>query len=248
MVEKYNVIRRIPSFDTDMSATMRPAAFLNYAQEAANIHADYIGVGYDNMHVTRKAWVLARMHVVFHRLPKWREHINVQSWHKGTNGFLFLRDFVVYDKAANEKLISATTSWLVIDIDTRRLSKFTEFVEDESKSIKEDVIAEPAPKTVMPKEVDPLHVATHNVNYSDLDMNGHVNNVKYTEWAMNSIELDVVNSRPLKELVINFNNEIKAGDVVELYRHCESVEDGSLIYYIEGKVNGKSSFVEKLFF
>lgn len=248
MVEKYNVVKRIPSFDTDMSATFKPTSFLNYAQEAANIHADCIGVGYDNMHITRKAWVLARMHVIFHKLPKWREHINVQSWHKGSAGFQFFRDFVVFDAEGKEKLISATTSWLVIDIDTRRLSKYPELADDESKCIKENVLEEPAPKITLPKESVPEHVMSHAVCYSDLDMNGHVNNVKYTEWSMNVIELDVVNNHPLKELIINFNNEIKAGDTVEIYRYSEKAEDGTLVYYIEGKVNEKSSFVEKLIF
>lgn len=248
MVEKYSALKRIPSFDVDMSSTLKPASFLNYAQEAANIHADYIGVGYDSMHVTRKGWVLARMHVKFHRLPMWRDNINVQSWHKGAVGFQFLRDFVVYDKEGDEKLISATSSWLVIDIDTRRLSKFPELVESDDKCIKEDVITEQAPKIVMPKDCEPVCVDVHDVAYSDLDMLGHVNNVKYTEWAMNAIELDVTTSRHLKELIVNFNNEVKPGDKVELYRHCESSEDGSLVYFIEGKVDGKSSFVEKLVF
>ena len=248
MVEKYSVIKRIPSFDVDLSATLKPASFLNYAQEAANIHADTIGVGYDSMHITRKAWVLARMHVIFHKLPKWREHINVQSWHKGSAGFQFLRDFVVFDKEGSEKLISATTSWLVIDIDTRRLSKYDDFADNEDNCIKEDVIAEQPAKITMPKEATPEHVMDHAVNYSDLDMNAHVNNVKYTEWAMNALELDVVTNKSLKEIVINFNNEVKAGDVVEIYRYSETAEDGSIIYFVEGKVAGKSSFIEKLVF
>lgn len=248
MVEKYSAVKRIPSFDVDMSSTLKPASFLNYAQEAANIHADYIGVGYDSMQVTRKGWVLARMYVKFHRLPMWRDNINIQSWHKGASGFQFLRDFVVFDNATGEQLISATTSWLVIDIDTRRLSKFPELVEDEEKCIKEDVIAEQAPKIAMPKDADAECVAVRNVTYSDLDMLGHVNNVKYTEWAMNAVELDVTMNRRLKELAINFNNEIKPGDKVELYRYCENGDDGSLVYYIEGRVENKVSFIEKLVF
>ena len=248
MVEKYSAIKRIPSFDVDMTSTLKPASFLNYAQEAANIHADTIGVGYDSMHITRKAWVLSRMQVIFHKLPKWRDMVNIQSWHKGANGFQFFRDFVVFDKEGFEKLISATTSWLVIDIDSRRLSKYPELANDDDKCIKEDVIAEQPAKIIMPKEATPVHVMSHAVNYSDLDMVGHVNNVKYTEWAMNAIELDVVTNRHLKELVINFNNEVKAGDVVEIYRHTETAEDGSLVCFIEGKVGEKSSFVEKLVF
>ncbi len=248
MVEKYSAIKRIPSFDVDMSSTLKPASFLNYAQEAANIHADTIGVGFDSMQVTRKAWVLARMHVIFHKLPKWRDNVNIQSWHKGANGFQFFRDFVMFDKEGSEKLVSATTSWLVIDIDTRRLSKYAELADDEERCIKEDVIVEQPAKITMPRGVEPQFVMSHAVNYSDLDMIGHVNNVKYTEWAMNSIELDVVNNKHLKELVINFNNEVKAGDTVELYRFCETAEDGSSIYYIEGRVGDKSSFIEKLVF
>ena len=248
MIEKYNAVKRVPSFDVDMSSTLKPVSFLNYAQEAANIHADYIGVGFDSMQVTRKGWVLSRMHVVFYRLPKWRDNINVQSWHKGASGLLFLRDFEVFDNASREKLISATTSWLVIDIDTRRLSKFPELVDSDDKCIKEDAMTEQAPKIAMPKEVVPECVAVRDVAYSDLDMMGHVNNVKYTEWAMNAIELDVTTTRHLKELVINFNSEVKPGDKVELYRHKDNAEDGALVYYIEGRVNGKASFIEKLVF
>ena len=247
MVEKYSAVKRIASFDIDMSGTLKPAAFLNYAQEAANIHADYLGVGYDAMHTTRKAWVMSKIHVIFHKLPKWREHINVQSWHKGANGYQYFRDFVVYDAEGNEKLISSTTSWLVIDIDTRRLTKYAELAEDEGRCIGEDVIAAQPPKVIMPKDVEPLLAMTHAVCYSDLDMNGHVNNVKYTEWSMNAIELEVANSRRLKELVVNFNSEIKAGDVVDIYRHS-TVQGDDIEYIIEGRVNGKGSFTAKLLF
>ena len=171
----------------------------------------------------------------------------MQSWHKGANGYQYLRDFVMLDSEGKEKLVSATTSWLVIDIDTRRLTKYTELADDEGRCIKEDVIAEPAPKVIMPKDVEPLHVMTHNVSYSDLDMIGHVNNVKYTEWSMNAVEIEVTKSRHLKDLVVNFNSEIKEGDVVEIYRHCETNED-VIIYFIEGKVNGKNSFTARLTF
>ena len=58
MIEKYNAVKRIPSFDVDMSSTLKPASFLNYAQETANIHADAtLGQGDELLLATRQGIV-----------------------------------------------------------------------------------------------------------------------------------------------------------------------------------------------
>ena len=246
MVEKYHKTLRIPSFDSDLAGRLKPSSFLNLAQEAANIHADYLGVGYDTISVTRRAWVLARTHVIFHRVPLWRDHVTLESWHKSANGFQYYRDFTV-DSAEGERLISATTTWLVIDIDTRRMVRNADFGEEGIAGIPEDAVADPAPKIVMPREVEAERVCEHRVVYSDLDINGHVNNVNYALWAMDAVDIDVALQRPLRELVINYNSEIVKGDTVELFRICEESE-GLTRFYIEGRVEGRSSFVARLDF
>jgi acyl-CoA thioesterase FadM len=146
MVEKYRKERRVASFDSDYKARLKPASFLNWAQEAANVHADYLGVGYDTITTTRKAWVLARTHVIFHRLPAWREVVTLLSWHKRANGFQYYRDFML-ESAEGERLVSATTTWLVIDIDTRKLVRNNDFGDEGILGINEDVIEEPTFRT-----------------------------------------------------------------------------------------------------
>lgn len=246
MVEKYRKVRRVASFDSDFKARLKPASFLNWAQEAANVHADYLGVGYDTISTTRKAWVLARTHVVFHSLPAWRDEVTVLSWHKRANGFQYYRDFVL-ESTEGERLVSATTTWLVIDIDTRKLVRNNDFGEEGILGIDEDVIEAPAPKVAIPRDVEAECVGEREVAFSDIDMNGHVNNVNYAVWAMDAVGLEVTLEKPMREIVINYNSEIKAGDRVVFYRHREEV-DGLLRFYVEGRVEGKSSFVAQLDF
>ena len=248
MVEKFRADYIIPCYDADLNMRLKPASFLNMAQEAANHHANYLGVGYDTLNETKQAWVMSRMRVIFDRLPLWREKVTLESWHKGAAGFMFLRDFLLTDAEGNS-LVKATTSWLVIDMTTRRLARrgaFAEFAADSSKCIPESVIEEPAAKVVIPEGFEATQTTIHTASYSDLDMNHHVNNVMYIVWAMDIVAPEQTESKPLRELEINFNTEVRPQDQVELTLYSSPAEPDT--YYVEGKVEGHNSFIVRLNF
>ena len=79
------------------------------------------------------------------------------------------------------------------------------------------------------------------VSYSDVDMLGHTNNAMYMHWAMDAVEYEITSTKPLKEFIINFNRETRAGDSVEIYKIVQETEEGLRIF-VEGKVEGASSF------
>lgn len=254
MAEKFNQDYIIPFYLTDLNKRLKPAAFLNLAEEAANYHAQYLGVGYDRMSETQQAWVMSRMKVEFLRLPNWGEKVNLQSWHKGASGFMFLRDFVM-SNSCGEAIVKATTSWVVLDITTRRLARrgaFVEFATDETKAIRENVIAEPAAKVVVPEDATLIYTNYHSASYSDVDMNNHVNNVQYVVWAMDMLPLDVTATAPLRTLEINFNAEVRPNNVVELKLYKidggEGGESNGATYFVEGFVEGHNSFTVRLEF
>lgn len=247
MVEKFSADYIIPCYDTDLRMRLKPTAFLNMAQEAANHHAEYLGVGYDTLVELQQAWILSRMKVEFTKLPLWREKVNLKSWHKGAAGFMFLRDFVMSD-SEGAPLVKATTSWLVVDMTTRRLARrgaFAEFAGDSTKCITDNAIEEPAGKVVVPEGATLLRTSQHTASYSDLDMNAHVNNVMYVVWAMDLVGLEVTEENTLKSLEINFNAEVRAEQTVELaLYHLPETNT----YFVEGKVEGKNSFIVRLTF
>lgn len=235
----------IPCYDTDASWRLKPSSFMDLAQEAAGQHAVYLGFGYDDLIATNTAWILSRVHVEFVDAPKWRENITLRTWHKGLNRLFFLRDFILTDDQGRER-VKATTSWLVLNLETRRLVRDPKLME-EGTVCTDNVIETPADKVVMPKDIDPQYVMDHHVAYSDVDMNGHTNNAMYMQWAMDAVDYDIASTRPVKWFTINFNHETKPGDIVALYKVVKEEEDGRHVF-VEGKVNDQSAFTVEILF
>lgn len=235
----------IPCYETDASWRLKPASFMDLAQEAAGQHAVYLGFGYDDLIKTNTAWILSRVNIHFIDTPKWREEVTLTTWHKGLDRLFFLRDFIMTDKDGRER-VKATTSWLVLNLETRRLVRDPKLME-EGTVCGEHVLETPADKVQMPKDVEPELAMEHVVAYSDVDMLGHTNNAMYMQWSMDAVEYDLVSERSVNELTINFNHETKAGDKVAIYRASVEKEDG-LHVYIEGKVESVSAFCVELIF
>ena len=235
----------IPCYNTDASWRLKPSAFMDLAQEAAGLHAVYLGFGYDDLIKTKTAWILSSVHVEFPDTPLWREEMTLTTWHKGLNRLFFIRDFVMTDKQGRER-VKATTSWLVLNLETRSMVRDPNLVE-EGTICTENAIENPADKVRMPRDVEAVPVYEHVVGYSDVDMLGHANNAMYMQWAMDAVDYELASTKPVKEFTINFNHEIKAAEKVTLYRACVEKEDG-LHVFIEGRTEEASSFCVEIIF
>ena len=233
----------ITCYEADANQFMRPTAMLDLMQEAANVNASTLGFGYDEMINSNTAWVLSRIHVKFNNTPKWRDEVNLKTWHKGVSKLFYLRDFILSDKEGNP-MVLATTSWLIIDMNTRRLVRNSDLALSDTAM---HAIETPADKVVIPVDIEPELVRKHPVTWSEIDTNGHVNNVKYAVWAIDAVKPEDIKERPLKELLINYDAEVMPGDVVKISRVRQETEEG-VIYYITGKVSDKQNFSVKLVF
>lgn len=216
---------------------------MDYAQEIAQVHAQSLGFGFDDLQRTRTVWVLSRMNVKFLNTPLWRDKTTFDTWHKGAEGLFYLRDFRMSDAQGNDAVL-ATSSWLIINIDTRRIVRDSA-TDGLKTAISENAIAEPARKVRVPSGLPAEKVAEHQVSYSDVDMNGHTNNARYLNWTMDALPYDVVKALSVKEMTINFNHETRPGEKVSIMR--TSVPDENR-YFVEGLVDGKSAFIVEILF
>jgi acyl-ACP thioesterase len=218
----------VRSYETDFAKKLKPASFMNYAQYAAEEHAGVLSFGYDDLIAGNNVWVLSRIHVKFLRYPQWNEKVQLTTWHKGTDRLFGIRDFRLVNDS-EETMVLATSSWLIIDINTRRVQRVDKILNDESEGLnREDALETPAEKIVIEGEGTILY--SRRVMYSDIDVNMHTNNARYVEWATDALWYENENPGEISEMVVNFSSESRAGEHIDILRY---VSGNKII--IEGK-------------
>lgn len=262
MEEKYSSILEIPCFMFDCNEELRPAAFMDIAQQLAAKGSEQLGIADQDLAKYGLVWILARMTVEFDELPRRRDSAAVSTWHRGTDSLFFLRDYlmlpIVSDSSTKSNttspkpLIRATSSWILMDLKTRTVVRPDSIPNDIHTSAQnpEAVLTglDGSPytcgKIVAPRDASLKEIGSHEVVYSDLDYNGHANNAKYTVWALDSLPFDYVRSHPVRRIEINFNKEAPLGETVHFY-HTELSPD---IHLLEGRSGESQIFIMKLTF
>lgn len=212
-----NILTRefsISSYDLNPKGQARLTTMANFFQEVAYHHASELGLGYDDMKSRKTTWVLSRMRIHMKRYPVWNESIKMETWPSGAERLFALRDFRVLD-SRGEVIGMASTAWLIMDIDTHRLIRPKEMME-QFKMIVHDVqmFDKALDKIVMSGEG--RKVMEHRVVFSDLDIVGHANNVKYMEWCIDAATSADNAAEEICELEINFNHEAHFGDLIDI--------------------------------
>ena len=243
-MEKYSENDIISCYRSDSHSNMRPEAFLDMAQQMAVKGAQLLPFNDTALLEKGCVWVLARMKAIFDRVVPFDTQIRLDTWHKGQQGLYFLRDYTLSDHQG--VAVRSTSSWIVMNVQTRSLSRDEDVMKLLSVAAQssDNAIEQACSKIIMPRGAEVSLIGKHRVRYSDIDKNGHTNNVKYTVWALDSLPSELVMGKRLKELSINFNKEALLDEEVELF-HCIK-EDGAHI--IEGKSEGHQVFIEELIF
>ncbi len=204
----------ISSYDLNPKGQARLTSMADFFQEVAYHHASELGLGYHDMKSRKTTWVLSRMRIHMKRYPVWNDTIKLETWPSGAERLFALRDFRVLD-SRGEVIGMASTAWLILDIDSHRLIRPKEMME-QFKMIVHDVQMFEAPldKILVPGET--RHLKHHDVVFSDLDIVGHVNNVRYMEWCIDAVTTAENADKEIRELEINFNHEALLGDCIHI--------------------------------
>jgi len=201
----------VTSYDLNPRGEARLTSLASYFQEIAYHHANKLGFGYHDLKESQTFWVLSRMKIRILRYPLWDEKIRVQTWPCCLDRLFAMRDFRIFS-GSGQVIVMASTAWLVLDGQTRRpvrpFGKLVQYRDGQEKPFEERL-----QKIALPGSLSRLDL--RKVVYSDLDVVGHVNNVKYMEWcidAAGNAGLD----RSIGTFEINFMHESVFGDEVEI--------------------------------
>jgi acyl-ACP thioesterase len=207
-----NVIIR--SNEADATERISITSLAGLMQDVAVIHANNLGFGYDALRKDNLFWAISKMKFEIKRLPLWREKCSISTWHKGYSGIASLREFLVKDDK-DEVLIRATSTWIVVDLNDRKIKR-SEDVCGDLELLTEDAIEKPSEKVIIPSTVEMKKVGEIFPQFSNVDMNAHVNNVNYYTWAFDYLPEDLYKVN-LKSILINFVSEAKYHQTMDIF-------------------------------
>lgn len=232
---KYSTQYEILSFDTDYLGRAHLSALMNYLQDAARLHSIREGFSVFDLFKKGVTWVVSRYHVKINRYPELSEKILIKTWASGKNGYFALRDFEVADERLKPILV-ATSSWMIIDLQSRRPVKVEGLFPDELV-LEERALEDDFPSLPIVEKLD--HKATFRVLFEDLDYNRHVNNVTYSRWALEAMPKEILFSARPEEVEINYRAEAFYGDEIEVVSQTPSTPDGYWVQQVFNLATGK---------
>ena len=214
-MEIYENRYQIGSMEVDNQGHCRPSALQGFLQEAAVAAAECSGFGRETFLSRYGAvWVVVRAMFRLDRPLRWQEELTLQTWHRGSRGAVMYRDFdlLVDGKQVGE----AVSAWVLMHLDTEKLEKLSRFSEL-SRNFGESRCKGITLSKIRPT-ADPVFLEKRSLRYSDTDMNGHVNNTRYADFACDALRLDRREEGSfVSRLQVGYLNQCWPGEELSLY-------------------------------
>ncbi len=179
----------VRTYECGADGHIKIASLMQYLQEAAALHAEQLGFGFEKLDALDGYWVLSNVRVEIAPAsrwgdgPAWNEQVTVRTWPSGYSRLIATREFVGQGRDKGE-LFRAGSEWMVLDKQSGRPKNLFHLDLGLPKT---------GPKALQ-EELSRLE--PHNdyslagrvvVPGSSIDLNGHVNNTEYVRWGMDAL-------------------------------------------------------------
>ncbi len=199
-----------------MDCNTEKNVFLHYIlglfSEIAGDEALAKGTTYESLKNRATVFLITRMSIRFHKVPKCDDTIIFTTWFRSTEGKFYLRDCDVRSPDG-ELLASCSGTWVRFDINEHKVLDPREY-SNLSMNGFPDKADSPECKKVVSESLLPV-LGYRPVYYTDLDCNYHINNSVYSRIATDFLPQEFKTSE-VADYVINFLKETSIGDTLEI--------------------------------
>ncbi len=225
-------------FWVDFSGHLTMGVLGNCLLNCAGFHAAERGFGIASLNESNYTWVLSRLAVEMYEMPYQYEKFSIETWVENVYRLFTDRNFAIINKDG-KKIGFVRSIWAMIDMKTRRPADLLTLHEGHIN----DYITKDVPCPVdRPSRITLKdggeQVFSHQIVYSDVDINGHVNSVRYIEHVLDLFPISLFKEKQLRRFEIAYVAESYFGDRLDFFRSEENNDGAGDIYNVEIKKNG----------
>ena len=221
-------------FHVDFNGELTLGVLGNHLLNCAGFHAADRGFGIADLNEEKYTWVLSRLAIELDDMPKQYEKFTIETWVENVYRLFTDRNFAIIDKNG-EYIGYARSVWAMIDIETRKPAdlltmhggNIVDYIHDKECPIDK-------PSRIKVNTTDTLSSLV--AKYSDIDINGHVNSVRYIEHILDLFPIEYYQAMRIRRFEIAYIAESRYGDELKFYRDSTE-QDGE--YNVEVKKNNE---------
>ena len=224
--------RELRLTDFNCFEQLQPSAVLDLFQDLATEHCAEMGIGLHDLRKKELFWVVVRQKLEFSPnitcTPG--QTVVVRTWPHSATRLNILRDY----RLSNEDgtvIAQATSAWLMLDIKTRRVASVLENYSGPTDFLPDRAFAEKMKKIKEFETIEqPAEILTPR--FSDIDINKHVNNARYLDYAQNVAP--PTQNKSLRSLQIDYRKEILPSTPVKLFVSEGATSEGTTSTQVKG--------------
>ncbi len=208
-------------FHCDFSGRLFMGHLGNHMLNAADFHSTDRGFGMKYLMTIHRSWVLSRLAIEITEMPEQYTRFNVETWVENAMRFFTQRNFAVTDDSGKVYGYGRSV-WAMIDTETRQPCDILAIKDGAINDWIENQKPCPIDKGGRVKMSDNAEfVHAIDTYYNDVDINGHINSVKYIEHILDIWPIDWYHDHRIQRFEIAYVAEAHAGDKLSFYREKE---------------------------
>ncbi len=218
----FEKIYELHTFDFNPHKTVKLSTILNYLQDISTIHYQSV---IDSQH-ENAVWVIVEWDIHFIKPIDRMQKLTVRTKPTYFRKFIAYRAYEILDEEG-ELVCKAISKWAYINYETRRQETIP-------KSLYErfgvpEHSEKPGRLENMDFDISGEHSLSFKSQFSDIDINQHVNNVVYLRWAIDSLPYDFLKEKSPKRLQVAYKKEVFVNEMIQVHTEIEALETKQII-------------------
>lgn len=213
--------------------------------DTATAHANALGAGYARMMEDNTSWVLSRLSIDLDRMPSVNRTYCLYTWVDSLSRLFSDRLFELRDVETGETIGWSHTTWMAIDMDTRKASDLTRITSLSDVIISREFHGGKSGKLV-PLRGEPDGVSSWRFKVSDIDVNRHVTTRRYIDLITDIFPLEHYDNSGISRFEIAFKHEARYGQESLTRWQARPGEPG--VYDIETSVDSVPCNISRIKF